>query len=246
MNSRWWNSNLGPQGQTADISLERGESPSFGGLSHPLALGGIDDAGVARGSFVGRLAHFALWERPLDPRRVPAYRSASISRSLEDLPSARPSPMDEEGRALFLDDVARLVQLTDKGSLSRSETRDISILASRWLSDHRPLLHRVADHYGTQISLPDLSPLREVHQRIIEDRPIFLFSSDRWEGDHKLGGGHFDPDDRKRWQKELNALATETQVGGEQWLDVKMLTLARALRFAVESCGFVSLAKFGL
>lgn len=63
---------------------------------------------------------------------------------------------------------------------------------------------------------------------------------------NKLGGGHFDPDDRKRWQEELHALATETSVAEEEWLNVKMLALARGLCFAVESCGFVSRAKFGL
>ncbi len=63
---------------------------------------------------------------------------------------------------------------------------------------------------------------------------------------NKLGGGHFDPDDRKRWQEELAALTTETKVDGEEWLGVKMLTLARALRFGVESSGFMSLTKFDL
>jgi hypothetical protein len=41
-------------------------------------------------------------------------------------------------------------------------------------------------------------------------------------------------------------VSSETHVAGDQWLNVKMLTLAKALRFSVESCGFVSLARYGL
>jgi len=265
-------------GQPADISIERAESPSLGSLDHPLVLGGLSEEGAESGSFVGRLAHFAIWDHPLDSSRVPDFRRSSISRPLEDLPTARPVSMDEEGRALFLDDYDRLVQFTGQGPLSRAETRDVSLIAFRWLCDRRPLLHRLADHYGAQISLPDLSPLRESHREITKDKPTFLFTLDRWEGDwlapsafltdstfwlgqaqrdvswvafiafvrNKLGAGHFDPDDRKRWQKELKDLATETRVGAEQWLNVKMLSLAKALRFSVESCGFVSLARYGL
>jgi hypothetical protein len=61
---------------------------------------------------------------------------------------------------------------------------------------------------------------------------------------NKLGGGHFDPDERKRWQRQLDAMARETRIGGEAWLDVKMLVLARALLFAADSCGLAALARY--
>jgi hypothetical protein len=51
---------------------------------------------------------------------------------------------------------------------------------------------------------------------------------------------------RAAWQRELQALTTETQINGEAWFNVKMHVLAKAMRFAVESSGFVSLAKHGL
>jgi hypothetical protein len=117
--------------------------------------------------------------------------------------------------------------------------------------------------------------MRAYTERVIEDKPVFLYHRDRWEGDwlplsvflggmafwvggerqvsweaflkfvrNKLGGGHFDPDERKRWQLELNAMARETTIGGEAWIDVKMLTLVRALLFAAESCGLLALARY--
>jgi hypothetical protein len=63
---------------------------------------------------------------------------------------------------------------------------------------------------------------------------------------NKLGGGHYDPDDRSRWQRELNDLLTAVRIDGESWLHVKMLSLVAALRFSAESCGLVTLARDGL
>lgn len=60
---------------------------------------------------------------------------------------------------------------------------------------------------------------------------------------NKLGGGHFDPDDRQRWQRDLNELATKTDIDGEPWLEAKMLNLVRALIVAADGCGFKTLAS---
>jgi hypothetical protein len=60
---------------------------------------------------------------------------------------------------------------------------------------------------------------------------------------NKLGGGHFDPDDRKRWHESFEAMIKETSVGGEQWMNVKMQVLAQALQFAVDSCGLITLLR---
>ena len=60
---------------------------------------------------------------------------------------------------------------------------------------------------------------------------------------NKLGGGHFDPDDRRRWQKELNELTRKTEIDGEPWLAALTLTLVRSLIISVEGCGFISLAR---
>lgn len=194
------------------------------------------------------------------------------------MPSGQMGELTEEGRGLFLDDYERLVSWTDQPHLSRAETRDVSVIAYRWLQDVHPLLPGLADHYGAQLSLPDLNPMRAYRKAVTDLEPSFHYSSDRWEGKwlppsafldeptfwlpeakrdvswaalvkfirNKLGGGHYDPEDRKRWQEELNALATETKVSGEDWLDVRMMALARALRLAAESCGYVTRAQFGL
>jgi hypothetical protein len=60
---------------------------------------------------------------------------------------------------------------------------------------------------------------------------------------NKLGGGHFDPDDRQRWQSELNELARKTEVEGEPFLVATMLTLVRSLIMAADGSGFVALAR---
>ncbi len=72
-----------------------------------------------------------------------------------------------------------------------------------------------------------------------------------WEGfvkfvRNKLGGGHFDPEDRKRWQVQLDSMIRETEVNGEAWIDVKMLALVQALMLSAESCGLLALAQYPL
>lgn len=60
---------------------------------------------------------------------------------------------------------------------------------------------------------------------------------------NKLGGGHYDPEERTRWQRELADLARQTQVGGVPWLAVMMLTLVRSLILAADGSGLISLAR---
>lgn len=60
---------------------------------------------------------------------------------------------------------------------------------------------------------------------------------------NKLGGGHFDPDDRTRWQRELNELARQTKVAGEPWLFLAMRTLVRSLIMAADGSGLSALAR---
>jgi hypothetical protein len=57
----------------------------------------------------------------------------------------------------------------------------------------------------------------------------------------QLGGGHFDPDDRRRWQQEFNELSRKTEVDGEPWLSALGLTLVRSLIISVEGSGIVLL-----
>jgi hypothetical protein len=60
---------------------------------------------------------------------------------------------------------------------------------------------------------------------------------------NKLGGGHYDPDDRQRWQRDLRGLAVQAKVGGDDWLAAKMLTLVRSVIVAADGCGLVNLAR---
>lgn len=63
---------------------------------------------------------------------------------------------------------------------------------------------------------------------------------------NKLGGGHYDPEDRQRWQQELNELARQTDVAGEPWLSATMLTLVRSLILSADGSGLAALARDGL
>lgn len=280
-NNEWHIAEVQPwaPGDLLVVNHEQADGPKISEpLGDPVVLGGCNEQGTPTAGFRGRLAHFALFEDLLDPSRIADFRAASASRAVGDMPSGQMGELTEEGRGLFLDDYERLVSWTDQPHLSRAETRDVSVIAYRWLQDVHPLLPGLADHYGAQLSLPDLNPMRAYRKAVTDLEPSFHYSSDRWEGKwlppsafldeptfwlpeakrdvswaalvkfirNKLGGGHYDPEDRKRWQEELNALATETKVSGEDWLDVRMMALARALRLAAESCGYVTRAQFGL
>ena len=62
---------------------------------------------------------------------------------------------------------------------------------------------------------------------------------------NKLGGGHYDPDDRQRWQRQLTVLARQTKVGGEPLLAATMLTLVRSLILSADGSGLAALARNG-
>jgi hypothetical protein len=190
------------------------------------------------------------------------------------VPTLRPGALDEEGSETFREDWGKLRRWLDQGQLTRGDTRDAAAIAHMWLCDRKPLLGRFADHYGLQVSLPDLHPLRAYSELARESNPVFMYQADHWEGNwlapsnflndmafwlaghrevswvafikfvrNKLGGGgHFDPEDRKRWQQQLNTMIRESSVGGQEWMNVKMLALVRALVFTAESCGLVALA----
>ena len=259
-----------------DVTILQADGPrDLPNFENALFLSGCNVDGERRGHFLGRAAELALFDHTLENDRVEPLRQASRTRADDDLPSVDADALDEEGRRLFLDDTEQLREWSHAGRLERRDTRAASSLAFRWLCDQRPLLKRLADHYGVLLSMPDLDPRRAYTEAIKEDQPIFIYHRDRWDGDwlplsaflgdmafwvggkrevsweaflkfvrNKLGGGHFDPDDRKRWQVQLDAMARETQVGSEAWLDVKMLALVRALLFAAEGCGLLALARY--
>ena len=60
---------------------------------------------------------------------------------------------------------------------------------------------------------------------------------------NKLGGGHYDPDDRRAWQRQLAELARQEKVGSEAWLAETLMTLVRSLIIAADGSGVVTLAR---
>jgi hypothetical protein len=62
---------------------------------------------------------------------------------------------------------------------------------------------------------------------------------------NKLGAGHYDPEDRTRWQRELAELSQKADLDGEPWLASMMLTLVRSLILAADGSGFAALARDG-
>jgi hypothetical protein len=265
----------GPE-EDAQILLRRQDGPrDLPAFTRPLILSGASNDGMRDGAFRGRLAEFAVFDRLLDPSRTAEYRQASLTRSVSDLPVLRQGALDNEVREIFRDDYAKLNRWREQGRLTRAEMREAAAIAHMWLCDRHPLLHRFADHYGLQISLPDMHPLRHFSEVARQSNPVFMYHQDRWEGQwlapsrflndmafwlaehrevpwiafikfvrNKLGGGgHFDPEDRKRWQRDLQLMARETKIAGEEWMNVKMFALVRALAATAESCGLAELSR---
>ncbi len=109
----------------AEITPERTDGPALARVSPPVILGGIRESGPPRGTFVGRLAHFAWFDRLLDADRASAYRRASITRRPHDRPSLERKALHRDAADLLLDGYERLVRLTDEGRLSRPDIRDL-------------------------------------------------------------------------------------------------------------------------
>lgn len=126
-----------------------------------------------------------------------------------------------------------LLRLPD---LKRSEALDHSVRQAKpglWLPDHDPS--------GNWMALRGFN----------SDLACWLGAIDHevsWEAfikfvRNKLGAGHYDPSDRRRWQVELDALARQTQVNGVPWMASTMLILVHSLLHAVQSTGIISLAR---
>jgi hypothetical protein len=128
------------------------------------------------------MAHVAIFERMLEPSSASNLPAASVTRASSDLPTLRLGALDDEGRETFLEDYAKLRRWQDQGHLTRGDTRDAAAIAHMWLCDRQPLLSRFADHYGLQMSLPDLHPLRAYSELARESNPVFMYHEDRWEG----------------------------------------------------------------
>jgi hypothetical protein len=128
--------------------------------------------------------------------------------------------------------------------LSFPDLRRSQALAERIEEDKPALWSPQSEHAGDWVSL---STFRD-------DLACWLGQSDyvvTWSAfvkfvRNKLGGGHYDPDDRQRWQHELNELARQTNVGGEPWLAATMLALVRSLILSADGSGFAALARDGL
>jgi hypothetical protein len=54
---------------------------------------------------------------------------------------------------------------------------------------------------------------------------------------HKLGGAHFDIEDRKKWQRDLKAYSDRIQLSGSQAINYQMKSLLEAVCEAIEGCG---------
>ena len=54
---------------------------------------------------------------------------------------------------------------------------------------------------------------------------------------HKLGGAHFDIDDRKKWQRDLKAYSDRIRLLGSQAINYQMKSLIEAVLEAIDGCG---------
>jgi hypothetical protein len=147
---------------------------------------------------------------------------------------------------MWLFDYPLLQRLSDHygAMLSFPDLRRSRALAQRVEEDKPALWSPQSEHDGDWVPL---STFRE-------DLACWLGQSDyvvTWSAfvkfvRNKLGGGHYDPEDRKRWQRELAELARQTKIGGEPWLVETMLTLVRSLILSADGSGLAALARNGL
>ena len=56
--------------ENLQVSCDRLTALLSRALAGPFVVGGISDMGLARGTFTGRLANFAVFPQPLDPGRI--------------------------------------------------------------------------------------------------------------------------------------------------------------------------------
>ena len=54
---------------------------------------------------------------------------------------------------------------------------------------------------------------------------------------HKLGGAHFDIQDRNKWQRDIKAYSDKIRFSGAQAINYQMRSLLKAVHEAIEGCG---------
>lgn len=145
----------------------------------------------------------------------------------------------------FLDRYPLLQRVSDHygAMLSFPDLRRSQTLAKRIEEDKPALWAPQSEHAGDWVPLStfrdDLACWLGQRDHVVTWGAFIKFVR------NKLGGGHFDPEERQRWQHELNTLARETKVGGEPWLAAIMLTLVRSLVLAADGSGLTALARDG-
>lgn len=209
---------------TDDIEMLRGaslpENPTDVPTFNP---GALDDEG--RELFLSDYGQLVRWHNAgtLDNREVRAASSLAHMWLLDGYPLLK-RVSDHYGAMLSFPD------------LRRSQT-----LAERIEEDKPALWLPQSEHAGDWVPL---STFRD-------DLACWLGQSDHvvtWNAfikfvRNKLGGGHYDPEDRQRWQRQLTELARQAEVGGEPWLAATMLTLVRSLILAADGSGLATLAR---
>lgn len=147
---------------------------------------------------------------------------------------------------LWLLDHRPLLQLASDhygGMISCPDLRRSDALAQRRIELDTPLWSPETEHEGDWVPLAtfrdDLACWLGQSSTVVSWTAFIKFVR------NKLGGGHFDPDDRQLWQRQLIQLVRKIEIDGEPWLAATMLTLVRSLILAADGSGLIHLARDG-
>jgi len=122
--------------------------------------------GATSGTFEGRLAELALFDKVLPPARIRHLAAVSDNpTNLRDAAFGRPTP---EHADTFLRNARRLRRLATSRSFGPDERDDAALLLYSWLFSKHPMLPLMTELLGLQLWLPGRGDPSERHPVPVE------------------------------------------------------------------------------
>jgi hypothetical protein len=180
---RFYEYNIHPSEPVRQTEYHTREHPhTFSNFTYPFMIGGACIDGHSHGSISTKFANFLGWGRPLKEAEVSGLCNASRT-DLRRLCGDDVYLVDrnEERRAVFQDDLAKISELLTKDHLTGRETRETASIIYRWLLDRHPMLQDLCNELGIQLTFPGATDKsREMDQMEIYDTVLFYASNAAW------------------------------------------------------------------
>jgi hypothetical protein len=151
--------------------LEQGGARSFENFPELFHLAQAETADL-RVEFHGRLAEFFIGTGAYPPNKVTALKDATQNTGTVELASAPPSV---ELRREFLRQLAELRSFANMSAMNEQAFRQSALIAYQWLIDRSPMLLRIGNGFGIQVSLPGRSDAAPGYETsVLADEPLIL------------------------------------------------------------------------